>query len=177
MKGDKIIANYNNAQRTNKRCVCVHIETGESYDLIGMQIDTSNYKRQMLFENSSDGTHITATEDDVEDKFMLMNDWITYENKYKNCVYPALITNLTNEDLKEEVEKGEPIKTPIAYFKFKQYNIDNTFIYECIYTNPAEKINDTFIVRLTMDELEEVISQPVEVAERYYNGRKKYLSW
>lgn len=177
MKGDKIIANYNHCQETNKRCVCVHNETREFYDLVSMRIDPITEKHQMLFENSSDGTHITATEDDVEDKFMLMNDWITYENKYKNCIYPALITNLTNEDLKEEVEKGEPIKTPIAYFKFKQYNIDDTFIYECILTNPAENINDTFIVRMTMDDLEDAIAHPVEVAERYYNGRKKYLSW
>jgi len=177
MKGEKIIENYNHCQKKNKRCVCVHNETGEFYDLIGMQIDTLTGKRQMLFESASGETCITATEDDVEDKFMLFDDWRAYEIKYKYCVYPALITNLTNEDLKEEVEKGEPIKTPIAYFKFKQYNIDYTFIYECILTNPAENINDTFIVRMTMDDLEDAIAHPVEVAERYYNGRKKYLSW
>lgn len=177
MKGDKIIANYNHCQETGGQCVCVHNKTKELYSLIEMKVNPFKHKHQMLFENSSGSDHITVTEDDVDEEFTLLNDWITYKNKYRNCVYPALITNLTNEELKAEIEKGEPIKRPIAYFNFKQFINSDYFIYECILTDPTKYINDTFIVRMDINELYDAIKNPVEAAKRYYNGRKQYLNW
>ena len=176
MKGEKIIANYNHCQETGGQCVCVHNKTKELYNLIEMKVHPFTHKQQMLFENSS-GEVIKVTEDDIDEEFMLLSDWTFREKTYRNCVYPELITNLTDKELKAEIEKGEPIKRPIAYFKFRQFINSDYFIYECILTDPIEKINDTFIIRMDITVLYDAIENPVEVAKRFYNGRKQYLNW
>ena len=177
MKGDKIIANFFNCDKHGKKCVVVEKETKEFYDLTNIQRDMPTNKNQFLLERVTDGVVTTVSEDDIEEKFMLHSDWVLCETKYRNCVYPELITNLTDKELKAEIEKGEPIKRPIAYFKFRQFINSDYFIYECILTDPIEKINDTFIIRMDIDVLYDAIENPVEVAKRYYNGRKQYLNW
>ena len=180
MKGDKIIANFNYCQKVGKNCICVNIETGEYYNLETVLREQTILGDQptgdvhFLFKNSSDHV-ITATKDDVESKFMLASDWEEIAIKCKDSMFPALITNVTRDDVKKEIESGNKVEGPIVYFKFHQYVNDNTLIYELIYKDGD--FSDTWIVKLDRVDLELAIEDPVAIARRMYEERQKYLRW
>ena len=175
MKGDKIIANFINCNKNNRKCTCINRETKDFYDLVSMTIDQATDKQQFKFERVEDGQELIVSVDEVEDKFILLSDWNAFETKIKNKVFPYFITNLTNEYAKEKSTNGERFDRPITYFKFIQYIPGNTFIYQCDYRNGDEK--DCFMVHLDMDELYDAIEDPEKVATRFYKNKKEFLNW
>lgn len=166
MKGDKITANFINCNKNNRKCVCINRETKDFYDLMSI------ISGQFVFERVEDGQELTVSSDEVEDKFMLLYDWNNFEAKIKNKVFPYFITNLCERYIKDS---DGPFEGPAIYFKFIQYIPGNTFIYECDYRNG--KVKDCFMVHLDMDELYDVIEDPVKMATQLYNDRKQYLGW
>lgn len=174
MKGDKIIANFNYCQKVGKNCICVNIETGEYYNLEAMLRDQLTNDAHFLFKNSADHV-VTATKDDVESKFMLASDWEEVAIKCKDSMFPALITNVTKDDVKKEIESGNKVEGPIVYFKFHQYVDCSTLIYELIYKDGD--FSDTWFVKLDRVDLEVAIEDPVAIAKRMYEERQKYLRW
>lgn len=172
MKGDKITANFINCNKNNRKCVCINRETKDFYDLVSMTTDQLTDKKQFKFERVEDGQELIVSVDEVEDKFILLSDWNTFEAKIKNKVFPYFITNLCERYIKDS---DGPFEGPATYFKFIQYVPGNTFIYECDYRNGKDK--DCFMVHLDMDELYDVIEDPVKMATQLYNDRKTYLDW
>lgn len=174
MKGDKIIANFNYCQKVGKNCICVNIETGEYYNLDLLLRDQLTDNVHFLFKNSTDHV-IKATKDDVESKFMLASDWEEIAIKCKDSMFPALITNVTRDDVKKEIESGSKVEGPIVYFKFHQYVNDDCLIYELIYKDGD--FSDTWIVKLDKVDLEMALEDAAALAKRMYEERQKYLRW
>lgn len=171
MKGDKIAADFIICNRNNRKCVCINRETKDFYDLIAIRSEYDDTK-QYMFERVENGEKLIVSSDEVDDKFMLLSDWNRFETKIKNKVFPYFISNLCERYIKDI---DVPYKGPAIYFKFMQYMPDNTFIYQCDYRNGNDR--DCFMVHLDMDELYDVIEDPVKLGTQFYNDRKQYLDW
>lgn len=180
MRGDKIIANYEQARRSaNGNCVCVNRETKAPYILESIRESIDDDGVQFKFakagEKYAGPDTIICDETNVEETFMLQGDWDALQMMIKTKAFPYFITNLTDEYAKEKATKGERFDRPITYFKFIQYMPDCTFIYQCDYRNGDEK--DCFMIHLNIDELYDVIDDPEKVATRFYKNKKEFLNW